>query len=279
MKSLLLSWAHDEQMLTATIMLQIYTIPAFEDNYFWLIQPSAQDPSAYIVDPGQAAPVIEVLDHYGLTLKGILITHHHHDHKDGALELSQRYKIPIYGPDSAKIPQVTHTLGEGDKVQLGALTARVMLLPGHTLDHIGYYLDEGVGTPRLFSGDTLFAAGCGRLFDGSAAQLCQSLQRIARLPDNTLIYCAHEYTLTNIRFALSIEPDNGDIAIRQTQEMQKRQQSQPTIPSSLLLEKRTNPFLRCHLPQVKRQVEQLTKRTLVTECDIFTEMRRLKDQF
>lgn len=260
-------------------MLQIYTIPAFVDNYFWLIQPSAADPAAYIVDPGQAAPVIQALADHHLTLKGILITHHHHDHKDGALELSQRYQVPIYGPDSARIPQVTHKLGEGDKVQLGHLTATVMLLPGHTLDQIGYYLDSGVNPPRLFSGDTLFGAGCGRLFDGSAAQLCQSLQRIATLPDATLIYCAHEYTLDNIRFALTIEPDNAELAARQTREAQKRRENLPSIPSSLLLEKRTNPFLRCHLPQIRHQVELLTKRTWVTECDIFTELRRLKDQF
>lgn len=260
-------------------MLQIYTLPALLDNYFWLIQPSAADPAAYIVDPGQAEPVIEALAHHGLTLKGILITHHHYDHKDGALTLSQIYKVPIYGPDSVKIPQVTHPLGTGDSVQLGALTAKVMPLPGHTLDHIGYYLNDGISPPRLFSGDTLFGAGCGRLFDGSALQLFQSLQHISALPDSTLIYCGHEYALANIRFALTIEPDNPDLAARQTQDEQSRQQSHPTVPSSLLLEKRTNPFLRCHLPHIRRQVEQLTKRTLITECDIFTEMRRLKDQF
>jgi len=267
-------------------MLQIYPIPAFNDNYFWLIQPSASEPAAYIIDPGQAEPVIQALDYYKLDLKGILITHHHHDHIDGALELSKIYNIPIYGPDSAKIPIITHKLTEGDKVQLGPLTATVLMLPGHTLDHIGYYLDTtaqgakiDIGQSRLFSADTIFAAGCGRLFDGSAAQLFQSLQRIAQLLDDTLIYCAHEYTLSNIRFARTIEPENTDLAARQIAEEYKRQQNIPTIPSTVLLEKRTNPFLRCHLPTIKQQVEQLTKRTLVTECDVFTSLRQLKDHF
>lgn len=262
-------------------MLQIYPIPAFNDNYFWLIQPDASEPDAYIIDPGKAEPVIQAIQQYKLELKGILLTHHHHDHIDGALEISKAYNLPIYGPDSVKIPFVTHKLTEDDKVQLGPLTATVLLLPGHTLDHISYYIEaaDDVGQPRLFSGDTIFAAGCGRLFDGTATQLFQSLNRIKQLPDNTLIYCAHEYTLANIRFARTIEPENADLIARQSAEERKRKQNIPTIPMPLLLEKRTNPFLRCHLPSIHTQVEQLTMQTLVTECDVFTHLRQLKDHF
>jgi len=260
-------------------MLQIYPIPALTDNYFWLIQPAAPDPTAYIIDPGAAQPVINALKHFRLDLKAIFFTHHHHDHIDGVAELSDLYKIPVYGPDSAKIPQVTHTLNEGDSLQLGSLKLAILALPGHTRDHIAYYVEPSSGQQRLFSGDTLFAAGCGRLFDGSALQLFQSLKKIAQLPDNTLIYCAHEYTLANLRFATYIEPDNLEIATRQIAEEQQRQQNLPTIPSRLLLEKRTNPFLRCHLPAVRHRVEQLKGQILPSEYDVFAALRQLKDQF
>lgn len=260
-------------------MLQIYPIPAFKDNYFWLIQPDAPNPAAYIVDPGAAEPVIQALEYYQLQLKSILITHHHHDHIDGAVTLSECYKTVIYGPDSAKIPQVTHRLGQGDEIQLGSIAAKVLLLPGHTRDHIGYYLASAPLQPRLFCGDTLFAAGCGRLFDGTADQLFHSLQTLAQLPDNTLIYSAHEYVLANLEFACHIEPQNPDIVARQHKEAQKRRQNLPSIPSPLLLEKRTNPFLRCHLPVVHQRVEQLSGYSLTSESEVFTQLRRLKDQF
>lgn len=265
-------------------MLQIYTVPAFEDNYFWLIQPDSRDPSVYILDPGAAAPVYHALQQYGLTLAGILITHHHHDHIDGAAELSKTFNVPIFGPQSARIPQITHIVAEGDELLLGQLNAHVIALAGHTRDHIGYFItptEEQLTPcqPLLFSGDTLFGGGCGRLFDGSAEQLFQSLQKIAQLPEDTLIYCAHEYTLANLRFALYIEPDNLAIIARQDIEQKKRHALIPTIPLLLSIEKRTNPFLRCHLSHIRSRVEQLSLRTLLTDSETFTQLRILKDQF
>ncbi len=259
--------------------MQIHPIPAFNDNYFWLIQPEAQQSAAYIVDPGAADPVFKAVAAHKLTLAGILLTHHHHDHIDGATELSQTLNIPIYGPRSPKIPQVTHYLADGDDLTLWPFRAKIMALPGHTLDHIGYLIKPEHSQPRLFCGDTLFAAGCGRLFDGNIDQLFQSLQKIAQLPDDTLIYCAHEYTLDNIRFALFIEPDNANLITRQFNATQKRQQHIPTIPNSLNLEKQTNPFLRCHLPNIRNRVEQLTQQTTLTDIEVFTHLRRIKDHF
>ncbi len=264
--------------------MQIHAIPAFEDNYFWLIQPDTQHAEAYVIDPGLAEPIYRALRSHGLTLAGVLITHHHHDHIDGAAELGQTFKVPIYGPQSTKIPQVTHVVKEHDLLLLRSLCAHVIEIPGHTRDHIGYFIpDDQSATasqpPLLFCGDTLFAAGCGRLFDGSAEQLFQSLQRITTLPEHTLIYCAHEYTLSNLRFALHIEPDNAALIGRRTAVMNTRELNLPSIPNSLALEKQTNPFLRCHLRHVHRRVEQLTGLTVKTELEVFTLLRRLKDHF
>jgi len=266
-------------------MLHIHTIPAFEDNYFWLIQPDTQSPNSYIVDPGSAQIVQDYLKQHQLHLKGILITHHHHDHIDGAAELSDSYQCPIYGPRSPRIPQVTHYLGEGDSLPLGSLSARVLALPGHTLDHIAYLIEPPIlaqtpsSPPHLFSGDTLFGAGCGRLFDGTAQLLFTALKRIAELPDNTLVYGGHEYTLANLRFAQTIEPDNAQLNLRQATEALKRQQGRATLPTQLGIEKETNPFLRCHLNSVRCSAEQISGMTLATDADVFTSLRLIKDRF
>jgi len=260
-------------------MLHIHTIPAFVDNYFWLIQPDTQLADVYIVDPGAAQPVLDYIARYKLVLKGILLTHHHHDHIDGARELEAAFQIPIYGPNSQRIPQVTEHLYEGEQLQLGSLTAKILGLPGHTLDHIAYLIETPENPPLLFSGDTLFAVGCGRLFDGTAPLLYQALQKIAALPDDTLIHGGHEYTLANIRFALTIEPENTDLRARQILETQKREQGMATLPTQLAQERRTNPFLRCHLNTVRTSVERLTKKTLTTDVDVFTSLRLLKDHF
>ncbi len=267
-------------------MLQVHTIPAFEDNYFWLIQPDTQSPCCYIIDPGSAQVVHDYLKQHQLQLLGILLTHHHHDHIDGAAELRDTYQAPIYGPRSVRMPQVTHHLGEGDDLPLGNLTAKILELPGHTLDHIAYLIethDPLIETPELqshlFSGDTLFGAGCGRLFDGTAPLLYAALQRIATLPEDTLIYGGHEYTLANIRFALSIEPDNSELQARQVLETEKRQQGVATLPTRLGVEKRTNPFLRCHLNSVRRSVEQTSGKTFANDAEVFASLRLIKDHF
>jgi hydroxyacylglutathione hydrolase len=219
------------------------------------------------------------LAQHKLHLKGVLLTHHHHDHLDGAAELQKVYNIPIYGPNSQRIPQVTKHLYDGDQLQLGALTANIISLPGHTLDHIAYLIETADKPPLLFSGDTLFAVGCGRLFDGTAQLLYQALQKIANLPDNTLIYGGHEYTLANIRFALTIEPDNNDLQVRQVSETHKRELGIPTLPTQLALEKRTNPFLRCHLKSVRTTVERLSGETFTSDADVFARLRLIKDSF
>ncbi len=260
-------------------MLHIHTIPAFTDNYFWLIQPDVSLPDAYIVDPGAAQPVYDYLKRHQLKLNGILLTHHHHDHIDGAMELHKSFNVPIYGPDSPRIPQVTQPLYEGDQLELGTLDAKIITLPGHTLDHIAYFIETSDMPPLLFSGDTLFAAGCGRLFDGTAPLLYKALQRIASLPEDTLIFGGHEYTLVNIKFALTIEPDNEELKARQLAETQKREQGIATLPTKLTLELRTNPFLRCHLNSVRASVERLSNKTLTTDGDVFASLRLLKDHF
>jgi len=260
-------------------MLHVHTIPALKDNYFWLIQPDVSLPDAFIVDPGSALPVFEYLEQHNLSLKAILLTHHHHDHIDGAVELQETFKIPIYGPDSQRIPQVTNRLYDGDLLQLGRVTAKILALPGHTLDHIAYLIETAENPPLLFSGDTLFAVGCGRLFDGTAPLLHQALQKIAALPDDTLIHGGHEYTLANICFALTIEPENADLLARQSLETQKRAQNIATLPTQLAQERRTNPFLRCHLNSVRSSVERLTQTRLTTDADVFANLRLLKDHF
>lgn len=266
-------------------MLQVHTIPALEDNYFWLIQPDSHSPYSYIVDPGSADIVYNYLAQHQLQLKGILLTHHHHDHIDGAAELRDKYQCPIYGPRSVRIPQVTHHLGEGDNLKLGGLNATILAIPGHTLDHIAYLIETSPLTKtlkspaHLFSGDTLFGAGCGRLFDGTASLLYAALQRIAALPDDTIIYGGHEYTLANIRFALTIEPDNTELQARQVIETQKRQQGIATLPTQLGREKQTNPFLRCHLPSIRRAVEQISGQALMADAEVFASLRLIKDRF
>jgi len=260
-------------------MFQVHQIPAFKDNYFWLIQPNAQSVDTYIVDPGASKPVNNYLQANNLRLKGILLTHHHHDHIDGAVALSEKYHLPIHGPNSNRIPQVTHFLEEGDYLNLGVLTAKVLTLPGHTLDHIAYLIEPADSAPMLFSGDTIFAAGCGRLFDGTAELLYASLQKITALPDNTLIYAAHEYTLSNINFALDVEPENKDLLARCITETRKREAGIATLPTHLALEKQTNPFLRCHLKAVQTYIQQKVTTPLSSDVEFFASLRLIKDSF
>lgn len=260
-------------------MLHIHTLPALEDNYFWLIQPNLASPRSYIVDPGCAQVVHAYLKEHQLQLSGILLTHHHHDHIDGAAELRDSYRCPIYGPKSARIPQVTHPLDQTSDLRLSDLDAKILMLPGHTLDHIAYLIETPGQPAQLFSGDTLFGAGCGRLFDGTARLLYSALQKIAALPDDTLVYGGHEYTLANIQFALTIEPDNLDLQQRLAIETDKRQKNIPTLPTQLAVEKRTNPFLRCHLNAVKKSVEYISGQPCATDAEVFTHLRLIKDRF
>ena len=228
--------------------LRVLAIPAFKDNYLWLVHDGVH---ATVVDPGDARPVIEALDTHHLTLASILLTHHHADHIGGVPALLARFDVPVFGPRCDGIAVVSVPLGEGDTVnvpQLG-LCLRVLDVPGHTSGHIAY-VRATPGAQWLFCGDTLFAGGCGRLFEGTPAQMAHSLAKLASLPASTELYCAHEYTLSNLRFAQAAEPGNADIGARIAAESAKRARGVPTIPSTIGLELLTNPFLRYQEPAI-----------------------------
>lgn len=261
--------------------LSISPIAAFSDNYLWLIARDGSNKVA-VVDPGDAKPVIEYLHRHGQQLALILITHWHPDHIGGVNELVSKYDVPVVGPQSSHIPQVTHVVQDGDKVNIfNALfgeSLRVLNVPGHTLDHIAYFVESN-SQPRLFCGDTLFSSGCGRLFEGDGPMMWKSLNKIRQLPEKTEIYCAHEYTLSNLKFALAVEPDNVAVTDRIAQANALRAANRPTVPTTLEQELNFNPFLRCDQNSIKKSVSD---RENVQNCDeetIFTALRRWKDQF
>ena len=259
-------------------MIKIDAIPIFSDNYIWLIQ--FGDHQVVIVDPGDATPVLQALEQQGLTPEAIIVTHNCWDHVSGIETLLSHFQIPVYGPASENVRHMTHPCKEGDRIEIGNLKLKVLDVPGHTAGHIAF-----VGDNILFCGDTLFGAGCGRLHNGTAAQLHDSLQKISRLPITTNIYCAHEYTLSNLKFALTVEPGNQQIMQRKVDEAQKRQQGQqgqqgqPTLPSTLALELETNPFLRCHVEEVIASAENFAGKTLSDTAEVFKVLRHWKDTF
>ncbi|MEO8740432.1 MAG: hydroxyacylglutathione hydrolase [Casimicrobiaceae bacterium] len=254
-------------------MPTIIPIPAFSDNYIWLLRDGNV---AAIVDPGDAAPVIAYLESEGLALSAILATHHHGDHVGGIPALLARAKVPVFGPATEAIPGRTHALGEGDAIVVPGLDLRLSVLdiPGHTAGHIAF-----VGTGLVFSGDTLFAAGCGRLFEGSPTQMVSSLDKLAALPGDTAIYCGHEYTMSNLRFARAVEPDRAALLQRQTRDQAKRDRGVPTLPSTMAEELSTNPFLRCGEVTVRAAVEQHAGRALRDRVGVFAELRAWKNSF
>lgn len=255
-------------------MLKIQPIPALDDNYIWLL---SEPPSTHaaVVDPGDAEPVMETLSAQGLALTAVLVTHHHADHIGGIRELADAYPgLRIYGPADPRIRNITDPVAEGWEAQPAGLAARlrVLELPGHTATHIGF-LGEGA----LFCGDTLFAAGCGRIFDGTFAQMSASLRRIAELDPETLCYCAHEYTLSNLGFARWVEPESAAILARIRIAEEIRRQGLPTIPSRLGLELETNPFLRTPEARVIAAAEAFAGRRLHGHAEVFESLRRWKD--
>jgi hydroxyacylglutathione hydrolase len=253
--------------------LIVHTIPAFTDNYIWLFHQPGNN-RAYVVDPGDAGPVIEALNRLELSLRGIIVTHHHPDHVGGIHQLLDKYQVPVYGPKG--ITQVTHIMKDGDSLNLAETAFDVLAVPGHTLDHLAYFTAD---EPLVFCGDTLFAGGCGRLFEGTPAQMRHSLSRLAALPSETLIYCTHEYTQANLQFALAVEPENKALQQRALQVGLQRQQHQVTIPSILAEELSSNPFLRSDQPGVIKAAEQYGGQLTVSEDDVFTIIRRWKDSF
>jgi len=253
--------------------LQIHRIPARNDNYLWLVH-EPDSGAVAIVDPADAAPVIVKCEELGLSLTHILNTHHHGDHTGGNLELKEKYGCTIVGStaDQKRIPGIDIAVGDGDTYQLGTETAQVFDVTGHTLGHIMYWFEE---CSALFCGDTLFAMGCGRLSEGTAEQMWAALSKLHALPDNTNVYCAHEYTQANGRFALTIEPDNTALQARTAEVDRMRANNIATVPSLLGAERATNPFLRAAEPELMAAIGMEN----AAPVDVFAETRRRKDNF
>jgi hydroxyacylglutathione hydrolase len=252
----------------------IQAIPAFKDNYIWMLI-NLVNQQAIVIDPGDATPVLKELKKQRLALAAILITHHHFDHCNGIEALLEKYTVPVYGPANEFIKGVSQPLNESVEITIwNNIVFKILDIPGHTAGHIAYYT-EGA----LFCGDTLFSAGCGKLFEGTPEQMVASLQKIANLPDETKIYCAHEYTLNNLRFAQTVEPANEAIQDYYPIIYQLRQQGKPSLPSILAQEKLINPFLRCALSTVINAVENYANKKLINITDIFTYLRLWKNNF
>jgi len=258
-------------------MLEVQSIHAFNDNYIWLIKAPNQQ-ACWVVDPGDAAPVQDYLREANLTLEGILLTHHHYDHIDGVADLAkQGVEVVGFAKDTQRLPALTKSVEEGDTFDLLGQSVKIMEVPGHTLGHIVYFI-ENEHQPLLFSGDTLFAAGCGRMFEGSPEQMQASLQSLTALPQKTLVFAAHEYTLSNLKFALLVEPNNTALQARMTDCTKLREANHPTLPSNIGIELATNPFLRLNQPEVLASIQaRQPDANLSAPSEAFKLLRNWKD--
>lgn len=256
-------------------MQKISPIPALKDNYIWCISNPTSGYCA-IVDPGESEPVLKHLKETGLTLEAILITHHHWDHTQGVDGILEHTYAPVYASAKEHVHGQTTGLSHDDELDLPhvRLEFTVLSIPGHTAGHIAFY-----SPGMLFSGDTLFTAGCGKIFEGTAQQMHDSLMSLAALPDDTLVYCGHEYTEANLRFALAVEPNNEEVAKRLQKTLELREKGLPTVPATLGVEKRTNPFLRINDPNVIVAAEAHSSRRLQTPTEVLQVIREWKDHF
>jgi hydroxyacylglutathione hydrolase len=254
--------------------LKIFPIPALKDNYIWALMNHIDD--VWVVDPGEATPVINFLKQKKATLQGILVTHHHWDHTGGVSALREKFDIPVYGPSHSPFLEITHHFANESVVELVSDFPRfkMIAIPGHTLDHVAYYTDGS-----LFCGDTLFAGGCGRVFEGTMSQMYHSLQRLMQLPSLTKVYCAHEYTLANLAFAQQVEPANQAISARIERVKKLIHAGLPSLPSSLEEELETNPFLRCERSEVQARVIEMVGQTIVDPIEVFEYLRNWKNGF
>jgi hydroxyacylglutathione hydrolase len=257
--------------------MQIEAIKAFTDNYIWLLHDNSK---AWVVDPGDAQPVIATLAQKELQLEGIIITHHHFDHTGGVEELTKQCpQLVITGPRSAHFTNSTRTMANGDSVEVLGCTFTVIEVPGHTLDHIAYYCSESPAGEILLCGDTLFAGGCGRVFEGTAPMMRASLNKLGALPAATKVYCAHEYTLANLAFAAAVEPNNEALIQRIEHCSHLRQQDKATVPSTIAAELATNPFMRSSKPAVISAALAKNPSCSNDEDAVFTEIRQWKNNF
>jgi hydroxyacylglutathione hydrolase len=255
--------------------MKIHQIPLLRDNYGYLLVCEKTRQTA-IVDPSEAEPVLRRIEQEKVEPRAILNTHHHRDHTGGNEELLAHYKVDVYGhrSDSARIPGLTRGVEEGEAVQIGELKGKVFFIPGHTTGHIAYLFEN-----NLFCGDTLFTAGCGRLFEGTPEQMQASLKKLMALPDNTKVYCGHEYTESNLRFAMSVEPKNPKLVSRFERVQGLRTRGAPTVPSTLEEEKQTNPFLRWDSKEIQANVKAANRDARLDPVSVFAAVRKMKDSF
>jgi len=255
--------------------MNLIALPAFADNYIWMLHDGRE---ALVVDPGDAAPVIDALDRLGLALTGILVTHHHGDHVGGLEALQPHLRGPVHGPAHEPMPMSAVPHEAGDELRWQGISFEVLDVPGHTAGHIAYHAHAAPGGPLLFCGDTLFSGGCGRLFEGTPAQMHASLVQLAALPADTRVCCAHEYTLANLRFAHAAEPGNSAITEHQMHCEALRARGETTLPSSIGLERRINPFMRCAEPALAESARQHGARS-DDPIEVFAALREWKNNY